>query len=952
MKNLLIVILSFIYSLFNAQSLQWSTFTDSATTLSSPRAIDLNNDGILDIVLGAGTDSTYSNYGIIAFDGLNGNNLWTVPTTDEVFGSAVFNDINADNVPDVFIGGRNAQFYAINGANGNIIWEAFPQGSGLNPADSGLYNFYSAQIIPDQNGDLISDVLVANGGDHNANPWSSRPPGHLMVIDGANGNVLAKAVMPDSNETYCSPIVADLNNNGVLYVIYGTGGEHHGGSIWVADLTNGLMNNDLTGSIALATHSSKGFIAPASVGDFSGAGYLDIIVQSFGGTIYRFDGSNFNQKWSVTLPNSESSSAPVIGNFNGGDLLPDVFAVAYKGSAPSYFDFYQLMINGTTGNIEWIDSIGDMHFASANAFDANEDGRDDVLISLNNNIGHFEHELLLIDFQNNQVSTYFQNQGGANIASTPYVGDIDNNNKLDIVYTFRADSINPGAWNGIYTEKILTSIWVPISGIAWGGYMGTNSDGHYNYTSVNCGTGSIISSLNISQPSCNGVSDGTVSINTINGTPPYTYLWSDGSINDSLINVGAGTYKIIISDSAGCHEIRSVTLNDPYIISFGGIQNNPCQGDSIGTATLSSSGCPCMFSTCTYLWENGDSIKTATGLSAGYWSVIITHMDGCVVIDSVEISEGPPVIDSSWVLNPNCHNINDGSIQLFPNDTTFTSFFWDNGDSTALIDNLQPGNYSVIINNLNCYDSLFFTIDSADSIFISENHSDVLCYGNSDGTININALGGAEGFTYLLNGVNYNTNNFTALSTGNYSVYVIDSLACLSDTLDILIYEPAQLTGVTNSTPETDNGWNDGSASVIVSGGVSPYYYQWDDPSNQTNPNATGLSTGNYIITITDSNGCTYSDTVNVGTTMFIDNLGNEVYINVYPNPFIENLTIETNFLKAYNLTVYNASGKLIKELYNMKGKSIIKRELLPAGLYILCIELNNKLINYPIIIE
>ena len=324
------------------------------------------------------------------------------------------------------------------------------------------------------------------------------------------------------------------------------------------------------------------------------------------------------------------------------------------------------MIDGSTGNIEWIDSIGDMHFASANAFDANDDGRDEVLVSLNNNNGYFEHELLLIDFQNDVATSYYPSYGGANIASTPFVGDLDNDNKLDIVYTYRADSINPGAWNGMYTERVFTPMRVPISGVAWGSYMGTNYDGHYNYIATDCGIGSVINSVSFSNPSCNGFSDGSVTLNVSNGTPPYTYLWSDGSVNDSLINVPAGTYKVFVTDALGCYEMRSVILNDPYIISCGNIVHNPCSGDSVGTATLSSSGCPCMFSTCTYDWENGDSTKTATGLSAGYWSVIITHMDGCVVVDSVEILEGAPVIDSSWVVQQNCYNINEASIQIFP----------------------------------------------------------------------------------------------------------------------------------------------------------------------------------------------------------------------------------------------------------------------------------------------
>ena len=213
MKNILNLLALLILFQFSKNSvfsqISWSTLIDSVSTLSSPRAVDLNSDGTKDIVLGAGTDSTFSNYGVIALDGVSGQLLWNLPTPDEIFTSAVFNDINNDTIPDIFIGGRNAQLYAIDGFNGNIIWEFFPQNTGLNPADSGLYNFYSSQICSDYDGDNVNDILVSNGGDHKAAPFDPRPPGHLMIVSGANGNLIATAVSPDSAEIYSSPVILD-----------------------------------------------------------------------------------------------------------------------------------------------------------------------------------------------------------------------------------------------------------------------------------------------------------------------------------------------------------------------------------------------------------------------------------------------------------------------------------------------------------------------------------------------------------------------------------------------------------------------------------------------------------------------------------------------------------------------------------------------------------------------
>ena len=92
-----------------------------------------------------------------------------------------------------------------------------------------------------------------------------------------------------------------------------------------------------------------------------------------------------------------------------------------------------------------------------------------------------------------------------------------------------------------------------------------------------------------------------------------------------------------------------------HILFFGNINHNNCVGDSIGTATVSSSGCVCQFSTCTYLWDNGSLIKHATNLGAGMHHVIITHPDGCVVEDSVLINDGNPVVNSYVINNESCY---------------------------------------------------------------------------------------------------------------------------------------------------------------------------------------------------------------------------------------------------------------------------------------------------------
>jgi hypothetical protein len=912
---LILFLLAFNFSFIHSQN-SWSTFIDSVSTFSSPRSADLNLDGTKDIVLGAGTDSTYSNYGVVALNGVSGQLLWNLPTPDEIFSSAVFIDINNDTIPDVFIGGRNAQLYAIDGSNGNIIWEFFPQNSGLYPADSGLYNFYSSQICDDYDGDNVNDILVTNGGDHKASPFDPRPPGYLMLISGASGNLIAKAVSPDSAEIYCSPVIVDRNGGMLPEIIFGTGGEHHGGGMYVTNF-NDLLNGDISNSILLTSHPSKGFIAPASIADVSDDGYNDFIVQSFSGELSAFDGLTFQTLWSRNFPGCESSAAPTIGNFTGGDLVPDVFTVVYRGTTPTYFDYYQVMLNGLTGEISWIDSIGSMHFSSSSAFDSNGDGRDEVLFSVNYITSFFSHQLKMVDFQNDSVMDIGSLNPGVNLGCSPLIDDLDDDGLIEFIYTYKYDSLNPSAWNGFYFNRLNTNFSSPYRGVAWGAYMGTSYTGHYTRNLSLCTSlTNMISIWDIAQPSCNNFNDGSVFPSIIN-TIPNTYLWSDGSVGDTLQNASAGIHTLYITDTNNCVEYHQFQLNDPYYISFGNINHNNCIGDSIGTATVSSSGCICQFSTCTYNWDNGSLIKHATNLPSGMHHVIITHPDGCLVEDSVFINEGLPVVDSSLVTNKSCFYINDGQIELFPNNPSTTNYSWSNNTSQSINSHLSSGPYWVILNNTFCSDSLYFNILSPDSIFINYSYQDALCYGDSNGIVELSPTAGFSPFSYVMDGIIYSDSLFENLSVGNYQFYIKDSSNCNSDTINLSINQPDSLDVTFTVVPESDSGFFDGSVIASGLGGTIPYYYSWSNNPSINDSIILYLSNDYYILSLSDDNGCQLIDSVYVGIVSDFSLISND-FLKIYPIPSIGNIFLTNYYTEPVKIKIFELSGKLVKNSFSL----------------------------------
>ena len=896
-KYILLLFFCQLSILLVAQTATWSTFIDTVTTFSSPRAVHLNADTVADFVIGAGLDGSAHANGVVAIDGSNGAILWTFATQEEIFTSAQFQDINGDGIEDVFIGGRYAEFYAIDGASGQMLWEFFSPAP-TEAVDSGWFNFYTPQWIPDQNGDNYAELLITNGGNHALPSWNTnRDPGYLMVLDASTGAVLAKDTMPDGEETYCSPVVADISNSNQLEIIFGSGGEDDGGALWRVRLTD-LMNNDIQSATALAAHPTRGFIAPASLADMNDDGVLDIVSQAYDGKLRLFDGQSNQIIWTAALAGTESSAAPVIGNFTG-DKTPDVFIVVAKGHAPAFSDFFQLMIDGKDGSIAWKDSIAQLHFASANAIDLTADGRDEVLVSLNFHNGtNFSHQLMSLDFQNNVVTNFNSPEAGVNIASTPLIEDLDADGLIEVVYAYRADSLNPMGQNGFKISKLETNYSIPAVGVAWGGYMGSTQDGFYQYLGTACGT--LASGLAFNNISCNGAADAAATAAPSGGLAPYTFLWSTGDVADTIQQMDVGSYTLRVTDAAGCYVDQAYAASDPYVISFGGLIPPTCPGDSNATIQVASSGCPCMFSTCTYDWSNnGSTTKVAANLWAGWQYVTITHMDGCIVVDSTLIPSALPIFSGFKVIDLPCADLSAGlgSIEVFMSNPSTTNLLWSTGSVSNVINNLMPGNYSVQANtNSGCKDSSFFVIVAPDSLSLNTSLINLTCFGDSSGQIQSTVSGGTAPYAYLWS--TGNSSQFIAdLDTGMYALTVLDSLGCLVREDSMMMAQPAPFQLQESVIHPLCHSLMTGQIQLSVSGQQGSINYSWSNGS--TTQDLTALGAGIYIVAAIDSVGCSAQlDTILINQ----------------PPPFV--LTATTDSLNCYN----DSTGQIIIASVGQQG--------------------------------
>ena len=464
----------------NAQN-TWSKRFSGLGTFSSPRVTDLNGDGVSDIIVGAGREEFQScDSAIMALDGNTGELIWKVSARDQIFGSASLKDISGDGVMDIFIGGRSAELICVNGSTGEVIWRFTPAES----PKKEWFNFYNPQFIPDQNNDGVEDILISNGGDVLAEPYDpNRPAGQLVIFDSTNGDVISRAIMPDGKETYMSVSILPGQTDGFKNVVYGTGGETLGGNLYVTTIAE-IMAGDLSGSIRLDSSATKGFIAPPVWADINKDGIHDIIANAVDGRLLAFDGKDHHAIWKVGMPNTEAYSSIAIGHFNSDDI-PDFFVSYAQGIWPNLYWSKQFMANGATGKIEFLDSAGYYQTSTPVVVDLNNDNIHEALLSVNyhaydDNGQRSNHNLLaIVDFVEKKMVELNVKNDGHNISSTPWIGDLDQNGYLDIVYCHGTNPTETYSFDGMQVNRIDTN--VPIySPIKWGAYMGSEYNGIYN----------------------------------------------------------------------------------------------------------------------------------------------------------------------------------------------------------------------------------------------------------------------------------------------------------------------------------------------------------------------------------------------------------------------------------------------------------------------------------------
>jgi gliding motility-associated-like protein len=439
----------------------------------------------------------------------------------------------------------------------------------------------------------------------------------------------------------------------------------------------------------------------------------------------------------------------------------------------------------------------------------------------------------------------------------PYQFSILNSQNLTGIFT--------GLSNGIYTVS-LTDI---------------NSCTAFEVFTLTSPSQIVIDSIQLVQPLCFGLNDGSISISSSGGSGNLAYSLNGQSFNQgsTQVQLSANNYIVTIMDQNGCFIDTNVVLGQPSILSASMMlsQNVTCNGSNNGILNIVASGGTPQYNFELLSFGLVNNSGLFTGVGPGTYTIMITDDKACTTQIVHTISEPLPLNFVSIIKNDVlCFNQSNGSIQVTGAGGTLNYSFLLNPGSllslNGIYNGLGGGNYTLNLTDANgCTIDTNITISTPAAILIdSIVKKDILCYGDSTGVIQVFAQGGVGQLNYILQG-NTNTNNtFTNLLAGNYIIAIVDANNCSVSTVVSLIENPPIVLDSVSLISPLCKGQSNGSIYIIASGGVGTLDYYFNGQQFIDFISLNNINAGSYQLQIQDVHNCTLDSLIQLNEPDFI----------------------------------------------------------------------------------
>ncbi|WP_293892208.1 PKD domain-containing protein [Flavobacterium sp.] len=423
------------------------------------------------------------------------------------------------------------------------------------------------------------------------------------------------------------------------------------------------------------------------------------------------------------------------------------------------------------------------------------------------------------------------------------------------------------SWTG---PGVFTSTATSISNLAPGTYNVTIADAggcpFSNSYTITEPADIIITVDNESDVTCYNAANGSIQITVTGGTGSYVYTWTKGgspyAVTEDISGLSPGNYTVSVTDANNCGpRAASFTITEPplLVLSLVSQTNVLCYGASTGAIVVNVTG-GTVGSGYGFSWSGPGGFTSASqnlsGIPAGTYNLTVTDANGCIKTLSVVITQSNDIVIAYTTTPITCYGANNASmtVTLSGGNAPYT-FQWSNLSTSLIQTNLSAGNYTITVtDNVGCIKTATIVIPEAPVFTVNPTVSNITCFGAHNGSINLNLTGGiapvalswSDGSSAGLIRNNLAAGTYTATISDGTPCYIVRTFTIVEPQALVL---SANLTNAFNCTTA-----NSGAIDLIVAGGTPPYTYSWSNSSATEDLN--NITSGNYLVTVTDANGC------------------------------------------------------------------------------------------------